>query len=122
MTETPKQRFQNLPNAAKYALVLLSVVFISFLFPNNVRFKYDFTQGQSWRYDDLIAPFDFAIKKPVDELEKERMQAESQFTPYYEMVGEVPRNKKQEFREAFNEQLEEVREGCLLYTSPSPRD
>jgi len=111
MTETPKQRFQNLPNAAKYALVLLAVVFISFLFPNNVRFKYEFTKGQSWRYDDLVAPFDFAIMKPEADFKNALKEAEEKFTPYYEMVGEVPRNKKQEFREAFNEQLEEVRNG-----------
>jgi len=111
MTEAPKRSIQNLPNAAKYVLALLAVVFISFLFPNNVRFKYEFHKGHSWRYDDLTAPFDFAIMKPADEVKMELEATETQFTPYYEMVGEVARNKKQAFREAFSEQLDEVRDG-----------
>ena len=111
MSEQSTQRLQNLPNAVKYLLVLLVVVFISFLFPNNVRFKYEFTKGQSWRYDDLEAPFDFAIKKPEGEYKKELEQAEAQFTPYYEMVAEVARQKKTDFRDAFQQQIEEVREG-----------
>ncbi len=111
MSEQSTQRLQNLPDAVKYILVLLVVVFISFLFPNNVRFKYEFIKGQSWRYDDLEAPFDFAIKKPEEEYKKELEQAEAQFTPYYEMVGEVARQKKSDFREAFQQQIEEVRDG-----------
>ena len=63
---------QNLPQIVKYFLVLLVIVLISFMFPNNAKFKYNFEKGQTWRYEDLIAPFDFAIFKPLEELNAER--------------------------------------------------
>ena len=42
---------QNLPQLVKYLLVLGVVVFISYLFPNNAKFKYTFEKGQTWRYE-----------------------------------------------------------------------
>ena len=62
---------QNLPSIVKYLLVLMVVVFISYLFPNNAKFKYNFEKGQTWRYEDLVAPFNFAILKPAEEVNAE---------------------------------------------------
>lgn len=90
-------------------MVLGVVVFISFLFPNNVKFKYTFEQGQTWRYDDLAAPFDFAILKTATELEAERAQAVEEFSPYYVLNRDLVEQKKQRFEVAFNAQLEQVR-------------
>lgn len=72
-----------LPSVANYTMVALAIAFISFLFPNNAKFKYKFEEGQSWRYNDLTAPFDFAIQKPVEEVEKEKEKIKSEFSPYY---------------------------------------
>lgn len=112
MTDQSEKRIKNrIPEITKYFLVLGVVIFISFLFPNNTRFKYEFDRGQTWRYDDLIAPFDFAISKPSDEIEIDRASIEASFSPYYEMDQNVARQKKQAFADAFKEQLEEVRIG-----------
>lgn len=97
---------QNLPQIVKYLLVLLVVVFISYLFPNNTRFKYNFEKGQTWRYEDLVAPFDFAIAKPADELNLELERLRKDFVPYYEVNSDIARNTKQIFREEFAKQLE----------------
>ncbi|NJK83836.1 MAG: hypothetical protein HC912_08525 [Saprospiraceae bacterium] len=66
---------QRLQRIGKYLIVLLVVAFISTLFPNNARFKYQFEQGGTWRYDDLTAPFDFPIKKLDEELAQDRLRA-----------------------------------------------
>jgi cyclic-di-AMP phosphodiesterase PgpH len=97
---------QNLPQIVKYILVLLVVVFISYLFPNNTKFKYNFEKGQSWRYEDLVAPFDFAILKPADELNEELERLKTQFNPYYAVDPEIARQSKQKFREEFLKQLD----------------
>ncbi len=96
---------QNLPQVVKYLLVLAVVVFISYLFPNNAKFKYNFEKGQTWRYEDLTAPFDFAILKPIGELDSERERIKSEFNPYYEVNLDIDRNTKQRFRDEFNGQL-----------------
>ncbi len=96
---------QNLPQIVKYILVLLVVVFISYLFPNNTKFKYNFEKGQTWRYEDLVSPFDFAILKPEAVRAQELEQLKNQFSPYYEVNQDVVRNTKQTFRDEFAKQL-----------------
>jgi cyclic-di-AMP phosphodiesterase PgpH len=100
---------QNLPQFFRYLFVILVVIFISFLFPNNARFKYEFENGQSWRYEDLYAPFEFAILKPEEQVLKEKEALKSGFSPFYEMDIDAARNEKKSFRESFNQQLESIR-------------
>lgn len=58
----------------KGLLFLISLVLIVYLFPHNLRFRYDLSklQGKPWPYDKLVAPFDFAIRKSGAELDAER--------------------------------------------------
>ncbi len=100
---------QNLPQFFKYIFVVLVVIFISYLFPNNARFKYDFENGQSWRYEDLYAPFEFAILKPEDQVSREIEELKSRFSPYYEMDLNIVRDEKKSFWDSFNQQVEAVR-------------
>jgi hypothetical protein len=52
----------------------VSLVLIVYLFPHNLRFRYNLDQleGRPWPYDKLVAPFDFAIRKSEAELQNER--------------------------------------------------
>jgi putative nucleotidyltransferase with HDIG domain len=97
---------QRLPSFFKYVFVVLVVIFISYLFPNNAKFKYEFENGQSWRYEDLNAPFEFAILKPEDQISQEIEALKSRFSPYYEMDLNTARDEKKSFRESFNQQVE----------------
>jgi len=129
---------QNLPTVAKYLMVLGVVLFISTLFPNNTRFKYEFTKGQTWNYDDLRAPFDFAVKKtpawnyddlraPFDfavkktpeEIQLEQDQIAKDFSPYYKMNLETAKEKKAAFKKAFDQQLEEVKKDGAFRDVPN---
>ncbi|MDR0559114.1 MAG: HDIG domain-containing protein [Prevotellaceae bacterium] len=57
----------------KAVIAFLSAsLFILFFIPVNGNFKYEFTQGQVWQYDDLVAPFDFPVYKTDSELSEER--------------------------------------------------
>lgn len=86
------------------------VAIISFLFPNNVKFKYEFDKGQRWRYEDLRAPFDFAILKPEQEIEAERARIKDSFSPYYEQLPAVTERQVTDFEDRFAAQLEEINE------------
>lgn len=101
---------EGLPTLVKYLLVAGVVAFITFLFPNNAKFKYEFDKGQPWRYEDLRAPFDFAIRKPADEVEAEKKVLRENFTPFYELNLEVIKEKKRSLAGEFDHQLELVRE------------
>ena len=52
----------------KVLLFLVTTVAIVYLFPKGGQFKYEFSNGRVWRYDNLYAPFDFAIQKSEDEI------------------------------------------------------
>jgi cyclic-di-AMP phosphodiesterase PgpH len=98
-----------LPDVLRYLLVIGVVAFISILSPDNVKFKYEFEKGQTWRFEDLEAPFDFAIRKPAPEIQAEIQELEKDFSPYYQLDFEVAKEKKQLFESEFNKQLEEFR-------------
>lgn len=86
------------------------MAFITFLFPNNVKFRYEFDKGQSWRYEDLRAPFDFAIRKPEAEVNAEKQKLRENFSPYYELDLEIIKDKKRSLAGEFDHQLELVQQ------------
>jgi putative nucleotidyltransferase with HDIG domain len=93
---------QNLPRFIKYLVVLGVVAFISLLFPNNAKFQYTFEKGQTWRYEDLYAPFDFAIKKSAEEITLERQSIEKDFSPFYRIDQGVAIAQQNAFDSAFD--------------------
>jgi putative nucleotidyltransferase with HDIG domain len=105
-----KTTIEGLPTLVKYLMVAGVVAIISFLFPNNVKFKYEFDKGQRWRYEDLRAPFDFAILKPDQEIEAERARIKESFSPYYEQLPSVTDMQISGFEDRFTAQLEEINE------------
>lgn len=105
MNSKVKSTIQNLPNFLKYLLILGVVAFISLLFPNNVKFQYEFQEGQTWSYDKLEAPFDFAIRRTAAEIKAAKDQINADFSPYYQMDLSIVRLKKSQFLAAFDQQL-----------------
>ncbi len=105
-----KTTIEGLPTLVKYLMVAGVVAFISFLFPNNVKFKYEFDKGQRWRYEDLRAPFDFAILKPEAEIEQARAEVKDNFSPIYEYLPSVKSDQLQKFEAEFQQQYSQVSE------------
>lgn len=97
---TRMRRFWNdLPTWAQVGMVLGVIVLISFMFPTSIQFDYTYEQGQRWKYKDLIAPFDFPILKPVEELEAERATILETRDPYF-LYDETIKNEEQASFEA----------------------
>ena len=65
------------------AILFLTVIVISFLYPSKVKFRYEFHEGQVWAYDDLRAPFDFPILKSDSEIDAEKEQIKEENIPFY---------------------------------------
>jgi len=58
-------------------------LFIVYFFPKKGQFKYEFNKGQAWEYENLYAPFDFAILKSEKELLLERVQLKKEIPTYF---------------------------------------
>ena len=73
----------------KILLFVFSVVFIVYLFPKGGSFKYKFEKGKVWQYDNLYAPFDFAIKKTEEELNLEKQEVIDNAFAYFDLDSQV---------------------------------
>ncbi len=71
MSNTVNKLYKHNTIVYKVILFLITASAIVYLFPKGGQFKYDFTQGKPWQYDNLIAPFDFAIEKTQEEIDQE---------------------------------------------------
>lgn len=98
----------NFSDVAKYLLVIGIIAFLSFLFPNNARFHYDFELGQTWRHDDLLAPFDFPVRKPAAELEAKKEALLQNFSPYYLVNTDISRQQIVKFEKEFAKDFAEM--------------
>jgi len=88
----------------RYVIVLLAIMAVVSLFPKEKKFKYsDYEVNKPWKYENLYAPFDFSIKKLPDSLKAERLRAEEDFYPFYQLDENVQNKVTDRFEKVFNE-------------------
>ena len=58
----------------RFILFFLSVTLIVYIIPKKGKFQYEFDEGKPWKYETLIAPFDFSILKTKSEIEAEKSE------------------------------------------------
>lgn len=63
--------------------VIVVVLLLVYFLPRETKFGYEYEQGRPWRYNSLIATFDFPVYKTPDEVKAERDSALSLFQPFY---------------------------------------
>lgn len=63
--------------------VVVVVALLVYFLPRESKFGYEYEQGRPWRYNSLIATFDFPIYKTQKEVETECDSALSHFQPFY---------------------------------------
>ncbi|TVZ28486.1 hypothetical protein JM83_3617 [Gillisia sp. Hel_I_86] len=73
----------------KIFLFIITAVLIVYLLPKGGKFKYEITKGKPWQYENLYAPFDFAILKSDAEIVKEKLQVNTNHIPYYSVNESV---------------------------------
>ena len=73
-------------------IIVASIFIITGFLPDQLRFKYDYKTGGVWNYENLKAPFDFAIYKSEKEIDIERaMIADNQ--PFYYRIDTTTKEK-----------------------------
>lgn len=104
----------------KTILFLSTTVLIVYLFPKSGKFKYDFDKGKPWQSENLLAPFDFAIKKSADELEKEKLQITQNSPAYFDINTRVKltalENLEKEFEATFSDSLRVYKSGLFDFS------
>ncbi|MCK6649718.1 MAG: hypothetical protein L6Q66_08680, partial [Bacteroidia bacterium] len=91
------------PEIYKGILFVIAIGIIVAIFPKQGKFKYEFQnlKGKPWHHEDLIAPFDFAIKKTKQELALEKLETIKQAKLYFKEKTEELTKRKELLRSNF---------------------
>ncbi|MGA0274327.1 MAG: HD family phosphohydrolase [Flavobacteriaceae bacterium] len=92
----------------KSILILLSSVFLLYLFPRGGQFKYEFQKGRIWQYPDYYAPFDFSILKSKSEFEADQQKALQDLSPYLRSDQTIKNAVFDKFPTSFDTYFSEV--------------
>jgi hypothetical protein len=80
----------NFPRKFKvYLPLILIFILLVFLMPRSSRFSYDYKKGSPWKYETLIAQFDFPILKTDEQYQLELENAGSRVIPYFRYDSKV---------------------------------
>jgi putative nucleotidyltransferase with HDIG domain len=114
MKKTLDQLYRNQSNIFKFFLLAVSVFLIVYFFPTGGQFKYEIIKGKPWQYENLYAPFDFAILKSDEEIAAEKSRIRNTHIPYlsYDVSkAEGVKNNWQNKLEASQDSLVSSEEG-----------
>ncbi|MDP6909666.1 MAG: hypothetical protein QF371_09175, partial [Flavobacteriales bacterium] len=82
-------------------LFLVAGVLLVLMLPKEGKFKYEYQKGRPWLHEDLVAPFDFAIRKADADLNEETEQIRDNAKVYLR----VDRKAKEKTLETFQTRL-----------------
>ncbi|MFN8143151.1 MAG: HDIG domain-containing protein [Bacteroidia bacterium] len=102
----------------KYVMVLTAIIMIVIALPKETQFNYAYQKGKPWAYDNLMAPFDFAINKTEEELNTERAEVMQTAHPFYKFNKNLGEEKKY----SFNNELSEVWQKKYTSTARSKKE
>jgi len=94
-------------------LFILTTFVIVYLFPKSGTFRYSFEKGKPWQSENLYAPFDFAIKKSVEEITSEKAQITKQSPVFFDVDTLAFASIKTEYASVFSRLFYELPEDQL---------
>lgn len=93
--------YRKYTSLVKYVLMALSVLIITAILPKQARFKFEFEKGNVWMHEDLVSPYNFPIKKTVEEIKKDKESILKSVLPIYEIDEDVFQNQIDQYRADF---------------------
>jgi len=91
----------------KVLIFLSAITLVVFLFPREGKFKYEFQKNKTWAHQDLYAPFDFAILKSAQEIEKEKYNIQNSHLLYFNRSLEHEKKSIEEFSLNLNKLIDD---------------
>jgi putative nucleotidyltransferase with HDIG domain len=104
------------PEIYKGILFFIAIAMIVYVFPKQGKFKYEFEnlKGKPWYHEDLIAPFDFAIKKAPEEIIAEKSDVIKNSKPYFKFDNNIVKTKKAELLKEFENKWQDKKNNKVL--------
>lgn len=95
-------------------MVALFALLITAMIPKSVRFPYTYESGKPWRYEDLLAPYDFPILKSDAELAEDERRIREDFIPYYTLQEDIPEQVSNQFRQIVRKRWPPLQRDSIL--------
>ena len=99
----PKDKFQQNSSLWKYAMVIITIVLICIFLPKQPRFRYEYQKGKPWNHESLTSPYNFAILKTPEELERDREHILKTVQPVYNLNDVASKEQIDQFNTDLNE-------------------
>ena len=64
-------------------IYVIGTVLVYFLFPREGKFRYEYSKNEPWMHETLVAPFDFPVYKPEQQVQRERDSLERNAGLYF---------------------------------------
>ncbi|GAA4512906.1 HDIG domain-containing metalloprotein [Sphingobacterium thermophilum] len=90
-------KLQNNSPWLKYGMLVLTVLLICAFLPKQPRFEYEFQKGKPWNHENLISPYNFAIMKTKEEMERDRQQVLKTVQPIYNLNPNISKEQIDQF-------------------------
>ncbi|WP_010522423.1 HD family phosphohydrolase [Aquimarina agarivorans] len=118
MNQVRESFYKNQSAFYKVLIFVITTIAIVYMFPKKGKFKYNFSKGKPWQYENLYAPFNFGVLKSEEDLASEKKQIIDNSIPYFEVdtnvFVEVKKGLKEKYTSVFNDTLAE-KKGKKLY-------
>ena len=106
----------------RHALLYKGFIFVASLSvivyccPRESKFRYDLSdiKDRPWSYDNLVAPFDYAIQKSTEELQAEKKDIQSNSIPYFRFDTTISNQNEQILSTQFVSIAPEIRREILI--------
>lgn len=90
-------------------LFFISVAVVVYIYPREGKFKYEYQKGKPWMNENLIAPWDFPIRKNQAEIERERDSLIATFRPIFDLDTTVYHSESLRFNSYYDNLVAENR-------------
>lgn len=81
----------------KHGMVIFTVILICILLPKQARFEYEYQKGKAWNHDNLVSPYNFAILKTKEELDRDKQYILKSVQPIYNYQDAVSKEQIDQF-------------------------
>lgn len=106
-----KTAWDRLPVFVNYLLMLAAISSVVLLFPDKLRFRFEYEPGKTWPYEDLYAPFDFAIPKDRKLYQDEVNSLVEGLDPLYRRLDSIEAQQIKVLDQKFDFQLSLLERG-----------
>ncbi|MGO1671289.1 MAG: HD family phosphohydrolase [Sphingobacterium sp.] len=98
-----KDKFQQNSNLWKYTMVVITIILICIFLPKQPRFRYEYQKGKPWNHESLTSPYNFAILKTAEEVERDREHILKTVQPIYNLNDVASKEQIDQFNTDLNE-------------------